>query len=65
MKRTLLSLLVPLAVLIFGVNFAAADSDNAALVVRLDGGCEWSFGDLEAEGGLHYVEASNGNWILS
>ena len=65
MKRTFLALLVLVTVLILGVTFAAADSDNAALVVSLDEGCNWFFGSLDAEGSVHYVETSNGKWTLS
>jgi hypothetical protein len=65
MKRALLSSLVLAAVLLFGVTFAAAESDNAALIIRVAGGCTWDFGDLEAEGSVFYVEAKNGKWTLS
>lgn len=65
MKKVVFSILVLAAVLILSVTFAAADSDNAALVVKLDEGCEWFFDGLAAEGGLLYSEAQNGQWTLS
>jgi len=66
MRKRLLTLLVLAAVLLFSATLVSADSDNSALVVRLDGNeCEWFFGSLAAEGGLQYVETQNGKWTLS
>jgi hypothetical protein len=61
MKRARLSLIVLSAVLIFGVTFAAAESDNAALIIKLDEGCEWQFGGLTAAGRLHYEKLKMGS----
>ena len=65
MNKALLVLLLLVTVMILGVAVVAADSDNAALVVSLDEGCEWWTGSLEAEGSVHYVETNNGKWKLS
>ena len=43
---------------------------NAALIIKLDEGCAWSFVDeagneYPATGSVHYVETSNGTWNLT
>jgi hypothetical protein len=51
--------------------FAAAKSEHAALVVKLDEDCQWYTGDtaedsdIVAEGSVHYVETQNEKWKLS
>lgn len=66
MKRKIVfALFVAGIALLFGIAFAGAESDNAALVVRLDEDCAWFDGDLVAEGSVHYAEAQNGQWTLS
>src|SRR5262245_66691506 len=56
-------------------TFAAAKSENAALVIKIDGEgwpdpdncCFWDFGiqGLVGQGSIHYVETQNGQWRLS
>jgi len=52
-------------VLVAGVSAAAADSDNAAIIITLDEGCVWYAGASVAGGSVHYVEVKNGKWNLT
>jgi hypothetical protein len=65
MKKRMISILVSLVFLVLGVSSVAADSDNAALVIKLDEGCSWSIWGLTAEGGARYIQTKNGRWTLS
>lgn len=65
MEKALLVLLLVAVALVAGVAVAAADSDNAAIIITLDEGCEWYEGELVAGGSVHYVEVKNGKWNLA
>lgn len=65
MKKVVLVFVLAAAVLVVGVTMAAADGDNAAIIITLDEGCEWYEGALVAGGSVHYVEVKNGKWKLT
>jgi hypothetical protein len=65
MKKYLLILLAITALLLLTVSVAFADSSNAAIVFKADGGCWWSAGGLYAEGRWVNVTTQNGHWTLS
>ena len=65
MKKYLLIVVVVIASLVLSVSAASADSDNAAIVVKSDGGCFWFAGPFSATGRLAYVQTQNGHWKLS
>jgi hypothetical protein len=60
-----LLLVVFATLLILGVISVTADSANAALVVKQNGGCNWWYGQLKGNGSVKYVETKNGKWTLS
>lgn len=64
-RRVLLVVLMIVPFSVFGTLSAFADSDMAARVVRLDEGCRWNAGPLQAEGSVHVVETQNGTWKIS
>jgi hypothetical protein len=61
-KRPMLFLQILAMAVMFSGTFAAAKSENAALLVNLVAGCEWFLDGLVAEGSIHYVETQNGKW---
>ena len=65
MKKYLLIFLAIIALLLLEVSVASANSSNAAIVFKSDGGCSWFAGGLEAQGRQVYVETKNGQWKLS
>lgn len=65
MKRALVLFLILAVVLLLGVTVAAADSENSALVIKLDQGCVWFYDGLLAKGSAVFVGTQNGNWKLT
>ena len=65
MKKYLLIFLAITALVLVEVSGAFADSSNAAIVVKSDGGCFWFAGGLYAEGSPVNVTTQNGQWTLS
>jgi hypothetical protein len=65
MKKALVLLAVAAALMILTAVTVTADSANAAMVVKNDGGCSWYYGDLNASGRIQYVETKDGKWTLS
>jgi hypothetical protein len=65
MKKYFLTVLIVVASLVLGISVASAASDNAAIVVKSDGGCFWFADQFFATGRLVYVETQNGHWKLS
>jgi len=65
MKKYFLIFLIVVASLVLGVSAVSANSPNAAIVVKSDGGCFWFAGPFSAIGHQVYVETQNGHWKLS
>jgi len=61
--------LVIAVLLVLAASIAHADSENAAIVIKIDDVCGWGapYGDegLFAQGDVYHVQTSNGTWKLS